>query len=175
MAFAVSLDNRAADHRLRLIFPTGAASVETARADTAFDVITRPARIPVPDTIRNESPVSSMPMISMVDAGDAGTGATVIGKGLMEYEIVEEIKTYNADHAELAEKATIASASSSFIVVREPAIAITRWACAICHATILRRARQAMGPPVAPPAAQCLDRAFRAGVRTAWRRRSPAS
>ncbi len=86
VAFAVSVDNRATDHRLRLLFPTGAAAVETARADTAFDVITRPARIPVPDTIRNESPVSSMPMISMVDAGDAETGATVIGKGLMEYE-----------------------------------------------------------------------------------------
>ena len=45
VAFAVSVDNRAADHRLRLLFPTGAASVDTARADTAFDVITRPARI----------------------------------------------------------------------------------------------------------------------------------
>ena len=49
VAFAVSIDNRATHHRLRLLFPTGAASVKTARADTAFDVITRPARIPVPD------------------------------------------------------------------------------------------------------------------------------
>ena len=89
--------------RLRLLFPTGAASIDSARADTAFDVITRPARIAVPETIRNESPVSSMPMISMVDAGDAETGATVIGKGLMEYEIVGEVTTYNAEHAELAE------------------------------------------------------------------------
>ena len=83
VSFAITVDNRAADHRLRLLFPTGAAVVETARADTAFDVITRPARIPVPATIKNESPVSSMPMISVVDAGDAETGATVIGKGLM--------------------------------------------------------------------------------------------
>ena len=87
VAFSVSIDNRATDHRLRLLFPTGAASVATARADTAFDVITRPARVPVPASIRNESPVSSMPMISVVDAGDDETGATVIGKGLMEYEI----------------------------------------------------------------------------------------
>jgi alpha-mannosidase/mannosylglycerate hydrolase len=65
------VDNRAADHRLRLLFPAGAASSTTARADTAFDVDHAPARIAVPDTIRNESPVSSMPMISMVDAGDA--------------------------------------------------------------------------------------------------------
>jgi alpha-mannosidase len=100
VAFAVSVDNRATDHRLRLLFPTGAASVETARADTAFDVITRQARIPVPDTIRNESPVSSMPMISVVDAGDGQTGATVIGKGLMEYEIVDGTTPDTAEPAD---------------------------------------------------------------------------
>jgi len=104
VAFAVSVDNRAADHRLRMLFPTGAAMVDAARADTAFDVITRPARIPVPETIRNESPVSSMPMISVVDAGDAEAGATVIGKGLMEYEIVSKT-TDNAEPAERAEPA----------------------------------------------------------------------
>jgi alpha-mannosidase len=126
----VSVDNRATDHRLRLLFPTGAASVETARADTAFDVITRQARIPVPDTIRNESPVSSMPMISMVDAGDAETGATVIGKGLMEYEITES----------------------------EPAIAVTliRAVGDLSRNDLVTRPSGHAGPPVATPAAQCL-------------------
>jgi alpha-mannosidase len=130
VAFAVSVDNRAADHRLRLLFPTGAASVDSARADTAFDVITRPARIPVPDTIRNESPVSSMPMISMVDAGDTGTGATVIGKGLMEYEIVGD----------------------------DPAIAITliRAVGDLSRNDLATRPSGHAGPPVATPAAQCL-------------------
>src|SRR4051812_48142674 len=52
VAVAVTVDNRVSDHRLRLLFPTGAVSVDTARADTAFDVITRPARIPVPAAIR---------------------------------------------------------------------------------------------------------------------------
>jgi alpha-mannosidase len=130
VAFAVSVDNRAADHRLRMLFPTGAASVDSARADTAFDVITRPARIPVPATIRNESPVSSMPMISMVDAGDAETGATVIGKGLMEYEIV----------------------------VPEPAIAMTlvRAVGDLSRNDLATRPSGHAGPPVATPAAQCL-------------------
>jgi mannosylglycerate hydrolase len=161
VAFAVSVDNRAADHRLRLLFPTGATSVETARADTAFDVITRPARIAVPDTIRNESPVRSMPMISVVDAGDAGTGATVIGKGLMEYEIVGEITTDNAEHSELAEKATIGSADSvgsALIVVRGPAIAITliRAVGDLSRNDLATRPSGHAGPPVATPAAQCL-------------------
>jgi alpha-mannosidase len=89
VAFTVVVDNRASDHRLRLIFPTGSSRVETARADTAFDVVTRPARQRVPETITNESPVSSAPMISLVDAGDSAVGATVIAKGLMEYEILE--------------------------------------------------------------------------------------
>src|SRR5262249_32478672 len=54
------------------------------------DVIARPARREVPATIRNETPVSSAPMTSFVDAGDAHAGATVIAKGLMEYEIVTD-------------------------------------------------------------------------------------
>ena len=138
VAFAVSVDNRATDHRLRMLFPTGAASVEAARADTAFDVITRPARIPVPETIRNESPVSSMPMISMVDAGDAETGATVIGKGLMEYEIVGNATTDN--------------------VVRDPAIAMTlvRAVGDLSRNDLATRPSGHAGPPVATPAAQCL-------------------
>ena len=73
VAFAVTVDNRASDHRLRMLFPTGAARVDTARADTAFDV-DHPsgARRRCRRQIRNESPVSSLPMISVVDAGDVG-------------------------------------------------------------------------------------------------------
>jgi alpha-mannosidase len=129
VAFAITVDNRARDHRLRLLFPTGASHVETARADTAFDVITRPARVPLPATIRNESPVSSMPMTSMVDAGDSETGATVIGKGLMEYEITDG----------------------------EPAIAMTliRAVGDLSRNDLVTRPSGHAGPPVATPGAQC--------------------
>src|SRR4051794_14490532 len=129
VTFSIAIDNRATDHRLRLLFPTGAATVDTARADTAFDVITRPARIPVPATIRNESPVSSLPMISMVDAGDNDAGATVIGRGLMEYEITEG----------------------------EPQIAITliRAVGDLSRNDLATRPSGHAGPPVATPGAQC--------------------
>ena len=148
VALAVSVDNRARDHRLRLLFPTGARSVDTARADTAFDVITRQARIPVPETIKNESPVSSMPLISMVDAGDAESGATVIGKGLMEYEIVGE-KTMDG---------SAVSASSALVVVPGPAIAMTliRAVGDLSRNDLVTRPSGHAGPPVATPAAQCL-------------------
>jgi alpha-mannosidase len=71
-----------------------------------------------------------MPMISMVDAGDAETGATVIGKGLMEYEIV----------------------------VPEPAIAMTliRAVGDLSRNDLATRPSGHAGPPVATPAAQCL-------------------
>jgi alpha-mannosidase len=71
-----------------------------------------------------------MPMISMVDAGDEETGATVIGKGLMEYEITEG----------------------------EPAIAVTliRAVGDLSRNDLATRPSGHAGPPVATPAAQCL-------------------
>jgi alpha-mannosidase len=132
VGFAVSVDNRASDHRLRILFPTAAANVVTARADTAFDVVSRPARQPVPAAIRNEAPVSNAPMISVVDAGDSRTGATVIGKGLMEYEITGD----------------------------EPAIALTliRAVGDLSRNDLITRPSGQAGPPISTPAAQCLGR-----------------
>jgi alpha-mannosidase len=130
VTLAVSVDNRASDHRLRILFPTGAEAVETARADTAFNIVTRPARLVVPATIKNESPVSSAPLISLVDAGNVTTGATVIAKGLMEYEIEGD----------------------------PPAIALTliRSVGDLSRNDLATRPSGHAGPPVATPAAQCL-------------------
>ena len=159
VAIAVTIDNHAADHRLRLLFPTGARSVETARADTAFDVISRPARVPVPATIRNESPVSSMPMISMVDAGDAETGGTVIGKGLMEYEIIGATApaAEPTEHGENPGAGSASAARSGMIVVAEPVIAMTliRAVGDLSRNDLVTRPSGHAGPPVATPAAQC--------------------
>jgi len=132
VAFSVSVDNRASDHRLRIVFPIGASHVDSARADTAFDVVTRPARVPVPATIKNEQPVSSAPMTSLVDAGDADTGATVIGKGVMEYEIT----------------------------AGPPAIALTliRAVGDLSRNDLATRPSGHAGPPVATPGAQCIGR-----------------
>jgi mannosylglycerate hydrolase len=132
IAFTATVDNRAGDHRLRILFPTASAHVDRARADSAFDVVSRPARVPVPAAIRNEAPVSSAPMISVVDAGDVDAGAMVIGRGLMEYEIVGE----------------------------PPAIALTllRAVGDLSRNDLATRPSGHAGPPVATPAAQCLGR-----------------
>jgi len=129
VALTVTVDNQASDHRLRIAFPTAAARLESARADTAFDVVSRPARQRVPDTITNEAPVSSAPMISLVDAGDGGAGATVIARGLMEYEILEAA----------------------------PSIALTliRAVGDLSRNDLATRPSGHAGPPVATPGAQC--------------------
>jgi hypothetical protein len=131
---AVTVDNAARDHRLRMLFPTGADRVAAARADTAFDIVSRPARREVPATIRNEAPVSSAPMISVVDAGDDRRGATVIGKGLMEYEMVP------------------GDGSSSI------ALTLIRAVGDLSRNDLATRPSGHAGPSVATPAAQCIGR-----------------
>ena len=71
-------------------------------------------------------------MISVVDAGDDEVGATVVGKGLMEYEIVGE----------------------------PPAIALTllRAVGDLSRNDLATRPSGHAGPPVATPAAQCIGR-----------------
>jgi 2-O-(6-phospho-alpha-D-mannosyl)-D-glycerate hydrolase len=132
--FAIAVNNSARDHRLRILFPTATAGVETARADTAFDVVSRPARRAVPDPIVNEAPVSSAPLISVVDAGDERVGATVIAKGLAEYEILPSG------------------------VGEQDAIALTliRAVGDLSRNDLATRPSGHAGPPVATPGAQCL-------------------
>ncbi len=84
------LENGASDHRLRVLFPTGALSVIESRADTAFGVVSRPAQRFVPATPMPEMPVNSAPLQSFVDAGDAKAGTTVLSEGLMEYEVLAD-------------------------------------------------------------------------------------
>ena len=84
----IALDNRASDHRMRLLFPTGARAIAESRADTAFGVVTRVAQRFVPATPLPEVPVNAAPLQSLVDAGDAERGMTVLSEGLMEYEVM---------------------------------------------------------------------------------------
>jgi Glycosyl hydrolases family 38 C-terminal beta sandwich domain/Glycosyl hydrolases family 38 C-terminal domain len=138
VAFAVTVDNTAKDHRLRMLFPTGAADVTSARADTAFDVVTRPARREMPATIVNEAPVSSAPMLSVVDAGDDRAGATVIAKGLHEYEIVQ-----------------VRSTTSEVSAI---ALTLIRAVGDLSRHDLATRPSGHAGPPVATPGAQCPGR-----------------
>lgn len=124
------VSNTAENHRLRVLFPTGAARVDSTRADTAFGVVTRAARREVPASFRIEAPVSAAPLHSFVDAGDDQGGVSVFTEGLMEYEVGEG---------------------------REPKLAVTllRAIGRLSGADLSTRHGHA-GPGLATPGAQCL-------------------
>jgi len=88
VACRLVVENRARDHRLRVLFPTGARAVTESRADTAFGVVRRAAQRFVPTAPMPETPVNAAPLQSFVDAGDSTRGMTVLSEGLMEYEVL---------------------------------------------------------------------------------------
>ncbi|MDK2972651.1 MAG: 2-O-(6-phospho-alpha-D-mannosyl)-D-glycerate hydrolase [Candidatus Sumerlaeota bacterium] len=83
------LDNRATDHRLRMLFPTGIAKATEATADSQFDVVQRPIELPNAKGWR-EAPYPTQPMWNWVDISDGEQGAAIINNGLIEYEAVDD-------------------------------------------------------------------------------------
>jgi 2-O-(6-phospho-alpha-D-mannosyl)-D-glycerate hydrolase len=158
VTWEAELDNPARDHRLRMLFPAGPAAVASVRADAPFAVAERAARRTPVEVPRLESPSSAAPMLSLVDAGDATSGATVFADGLPEYEVV------SAEGARMALTLLrcIGSLSRSDLDGRPaghvaPAIEIPSAQCLGRHVF-----RLAFEPRGAPPAAAALLRAARA-------------
>jgi mannosylglycerate hydrolase len=83
--FTTMVTNRAKDHRLRVLFPSG-IQTDFSHAEGQFDVLTRPVRPPV--DWRNASPF--YPQQSWVDVNDGKLGLTIINKGLTEYELYDD-------------------------------------------------------------------------------------
>lgn len=83
-----SFDNRAGDHRLRVLFPTGIMA-RVSHAESAFDVVERP--IALPDCSDWLEPLpKTHPQKSFVDVSGSGIGLTLINKGLPEYEVKDD-------------------------------------------------------------------------------------
>lgn len=85
----VRLTNTAKDHRLRILFPTDIQKAEYATAESQFDVIERPIRLPDP-TGWKEPPYPTNPMWNFVDVSDGKHGFAVLNDGLIEYEAVDD-------------------------------------------------------------------------------------
>lgn len=84
----IAVENTAADHWLRMVFPTDLDS-DTVRADSHFDVVER--NIPLPDSTGwKEEWVGTYPMRSFVDISDGNMGLAVITEGLFEYEAMRD-------------------------------------------------------------------------------------
>jgi alpha-mannosidase len=158
VCWETAVDNHARDHRLRVSFPTGTAAVARARADGPFAVVERPARRPPVALARLEAPSPVAPMLSLVDAGEAGGGATVYADGPPEYEAL------TADGGRLAltllrcvgvlSRGDLAGRPAGHVA---PAIAIPDAQCAGRHSF-----RYAFEPRGAAPPPSALLRAARA-------------
>jgi mannosylglycerate hydrolase len=83
--------NRAEDHRLRVLFPTGIRT-RTATADSAFCLVERESRGFDPAEYSIEHPPRVAPMLRFVGLGDEGNGFTLFADGLPEYELSSDDK-----------------------------------------------------------------------------------
>ncbi len=81
-------DNKAKDHRLRVLFPTGLPAT-VAHAEGAFDVIERSIAVPPCKDWREPMPTTH-PQKTFVDVSGGGIGLTLINKGQPEYEVKDD-------------------------------------------------------------------------------------
>jgi alpha-mannosidase/mannosylglycerate hydrolase len=78
-----TIDNPADDHRVRVLFPSG-AKAETFLTDTAFDVVERPIALPKDNHVYRELNVETKPQQSWTAVHDGRSGLAVMADGLLE-------------------------------------------------------------------------------------------
>ncbi len=78
-----AVDNTADDHRVRVLFPSG-AKTDTFLTDTAFDVVERPIALPKDNHEYRELNVETVPQQSWTAVHDAKAGLAIIADGLLE-------------------------------------------------------------------------------------------
>jgi hypothetical protein len=79
-----AVDNQAHDHRLRVLFPTGAAA-DAVHSDGQFAVSSRPP-VPEPQSDWCQPPSGIAPHHTWFSAGDGYRGVAVLSEGLPEHE-----------------------------------------------------------------------------------------
>lgn len=83
------IENDVCDHRLRVLFPSGAASAKEYFAASAFDTVVRPIALPDGHAWR-ELPVETTPQAGWFGVAADGRGAAVIAPGLPECAVVDD-------------------------------------------------------------------------------------
>lgn len=84
----IDLDNRARDHRLRVLFPTGLPHADHSFAEGQFDVLQRAIAPPSAEGWK-EAPYPTHPMWNFVEVSDGKNALAVINDGLTEYEVID--------------------------------------------------------------------------------------
>lgn len=80
------IHNNARDHRVRVLFPSGARA-DTYLADAPFDVVERPIALRADNHLYRELEVETKPQRTWTAVADAERGLTVISEGLLESAI----------------------------------------------------------------------------------------
>ncbi len=94
--FETTVDNRAADHRLRVHFPAPLA-VDSACAEGHWDVVEWPLALPTDTAGWAEQPAPTRPQRGWASVSDGQRGLTVANRGLPEVEVLR-----TADGVEVA-------------------------------------------------------------------------
>jgi mannosylglycerate hydrolase len=82
------VSNHANDHRLRVVFPSG-KNCTAYHADSKFDVVKRPVRVPAKKKTYAETPTGIKPHDSFVDVSDRSGGLAIITRGTPEHEVID--------------------------------------------------------------------------------------
>lgn len=83
--FTTTIDNRAKDHRLRVLFPTG-INTDRAIVEGHFCVLERSLKLPSSEGWA-QKPLPTNHQCSFVEVGDGKHGFAVINQGIPEYEV----------------------------------------------------------------------------------------
>jgi len=85
-----SVHNTVRDHRLRVLFPSGAAGAGTYLADTPFDVVERPIALRADNARYREPEVETKPQQTWFGVADGRRGLAVISSGLLEGAVIDQ-------------------------------------------------------------------------------------
>lgn len=88
LEFETTVHNTLRDHRLRVLFPTG-AKTETYLADSPFDVIERPIALRSDNHLHRELEVETKPQQSWSAVFDRLRGLAVVADGLLETAAIQ--------------------------------------------------------------------------------------
>jgi hypothetical protein len=84
-----TIHNTVADHRLRVLFPSG-AQADTCLSDGAFDVVERPIALRADNHSYRELEVESRPQQSWTAVYGGGRGLAVVSSGLLEAAVRDQ-------------------------------------------------------------------------------------
>jgi alpha-mannosidase/mannosylglycerate hydrolase len=81
---STTVNNAAGDHRLRVLFPSGAGEATTYLADSPYDIVERPIALREDNHLYRELEVETRPQQSWTAVYGAGRGLAVLADGLLE-------------------------------------------------------------------------------------------